>query len=204
VPYETPAVCVIRSRTGDGPRGRDDGEARVGAHGHRGAGEGRDVARHRFEQGEPPLLDQRHRGHAGERLGLRGDAEHRVRGHAAAGLAVGPPDRALVDRNAVAEHQGDRARDLAAAYRALQGAVDAGEPRHGKAVARGLGGVRVRHRGRRLRGQHGRAHGRRETQRARREQGGGRGTAGDDGRGAAGHARHDAPRGYTARKCDAG
>src|SRR5262249_9070800 len=62
------------------------------------------------------LLDQREDGGAGDRFGLRGDAEDRVRSHLAAGFLVAPAYGALVHGLSVAQNESDGAGDLALVY----------------------------------------------------------------------------------------
>ncbi len=64
-------------------------------------------------------------GGAGDRLGLRGDAEDGVGRHAAAGLLVAPAEGALVHGLAVAQHEGHRAGNAVILGILLQNTVNA-------------------------------------------------------------------------------
>ena len=60
-----------------------------------------------------PLLDELENRGAGQRLGLRRDAEDRIDGHLAIGFAIGPAERLLVDDLAVLHHEGHDSRHAA-------------------------------------------------------------------------------------------
>jgi hypothetical protein len=102
--------------------------AAVGARRDRRARVRGDEAADRIAERDPALLDQHEDGGAGDRLGLRRDAEHRVGGHRAARLAVDPPDALLIGDLSVAQHQRDRAADAIGVDVLLQKTIDAREP----------------------------------------------------------------------------
>ena len=108
---------------------------------HRGLGEGRDPLAGLVVEGELAFFHQLQDGHAGERLGLRGDAELCVHGHLAAGLLVRPAHGALIDRLAIAQHQRDHARQLAIVHVLIEQRIDARQALHREASAQR---VRVR------------------------------------------------------------
>jgi len=76
---------------------------------------------------ELAFLDERQDGCTGDGLRLRCDAEDRVGRHLSPGFLVAPPDRTLVHRLTVAQHQSDDARDPIFIDVSLQGAVDSGD-----------------------------------------------------------------------------
>src|SRR3954463_7462188 len=82
---------------------------------------------HWLAQRNLSFLEEHHDGRAGDRLGLRRDAEDRVGRHAASRFLVGPTDRALIDGSAIAQHEDHRARDLVLVDVALEELVDARE-----------------------------------------------------------------------------
>ena len=110
-----------RDRT---PR-RHDGAPGIGTHGDRRVLEIRNEPAHRVVERELPFLDERHQRDAGERLGLRRDAEYRVRCHLPLRLAIRPTEGALVHCLAVFEHERDRAGDLQAIHGPLHHRIDA-------------------------------------------------------------------------------
>ena len=129
-----PDVCVSRSLTVICRRAGDDDAIRVArrlrrvsAYRDGGLGERRDPAAHRIGEIDLPFLDEHQRGNAGDRLGLRRDAEDRVGGHALVRFAVRPADRLLVDDLAVAHHESHGAGDLVVVDVALQRRIDSRE-----------------------------------------------------------------------------
>ena len=100
----------------------------IALHRHRGLGEGRDEVAHRLGDADLAFFHQRQDGGAGDGLGLRRDAEDRVRGHLAAGFLVAPADGALVYRLAILQHQCDHARHLAIVHVLLQNLIQPLQP----------------------------------------------------------------------------
>src|SRR5262245_40566145 len=96
---------------GDWTLGRYGLQAGVALSGDGGFGKGRDELTDGLVEADLALLDQCENGCAGNGLGLRGDAEDRVRRHALVRLLVAPSESALVSWLAVAKHQRDGARD---------------------------------------------------------------------------------------------
>ena len=119
---------------GDRSGGRGDDAPGVAPRCDGGARVGRNEPAHRVVERDLPFLDEHHDGDGRERLGLRGDAEHRVGCHASPAFLVRPADRALVRDLAIAEHQRDRARDAIAVHVLLEKAVDPMKPRGGEPV----------------------------------------------------------------------
>src|SRR5581483_6391021 len=67
----------------------------------------------RLVETDLPLLHQLQHGGAGDRLGLRSDAEDGVGGHFAARFLIAPADGALVHGLAVAQNEADRSGEAA-------------------------------------------------------------------------------------------
>ena len=101
--------------------------------------EGRDPLAGTVIHRELAFLHELQDGDAGQRLGLRGDAELGVHGHLAAGLLVGPAHRALIHRFAVAQHQRDDAGDAAVIDIGIEQRVDARQALDREAIAQRVG-----------------------------------------------------------------
>ena len=129
-------VGAVRHPGGVGEQvaNRDRPSCRLGDHGvallsggHGGLGKGRNEVTRPSPKRQAPLFDQLHDRDAGQRLGLRRDAEDRVGSHAAAGFLVGPAERFLVHRLAVLQHQRHHAGNAVVVDVALQAAIDYGD-----------------------------------------------------------------------------
>ncbi len=94
--------------------------------------EARDVLRHRIGDAELALLHHHHDRDAGDRLGHRRDAEHRVLRHRLLRLDVGDAGRFEVRDTPVARHQRHAAADLARRDVALHHLRDAPQPLAGE------------------------------------------------------------------------
>ena len=118
---------------GDRPPGWDDLRRRARRRSivpdrHLRVRKARDVAAHRIVERELAFLQQhQHRG-AGNRLGLRGDAEDRGRRHPPPRFLVAPADRFLVGGLAIAKYERDCAGQPVFVDVLLQHGVDARQP----------------------------------------------------------------------------
>ena len=116
------ASALVRNRHG---RPRERWNERAGARAER----------------QRPLLDELENRGAGQRLGLRRDAEDRIDGHLAIGFAIGPAEGLLVDDLAVLHHEGHDSRHAAGIDILLQPSIDDAGAR-GVERARAAGAVR--------------------------------------------------------------
>jgi hypothetical protein len=121
--------CRVRQQVpnGDRPPGRHDRRAGIRWRRDGCARVGRNEARDRIRKRDLPLLHQDHDRDAGDRLGLRGDAEDGVGGHAPSCLLVAPSHGALVHHASVAHHEPDRPRHLVRVHVLLHEPVNANQ-----------------------------------------------------------------------------
>ena len=83
---------------------------------------------HRLGDPDLAFFHQRQDGGSRDGLGLRSDAEDRVRRHLAPGFLIAPAGRVLVHRLAVLQHQRDYARHLAIVHILLQNLIQPLQP----------------------------------------------------------------------------
>ena len=108
------------------PPARPPAPRRRQRHRHLHVLELRNVARHRIVEVQLALLDEHHDGDADDRLGHRGDAEHRGRQPSAASIRRSiTPCAAMMDHLALARHDRDGAGDVAGGDAPFDHLVDA-------------------------------------------------------------------------------